>query len=214
MNDLGASINNLSILLFVFFFLVPQLQKSLLNIARRGLLQKIGKIRRSNVITLIHRQETISFLSIPISRYIDIEDSEEVLRAIRLTPPNIPIDIILHTPGGIVLAAAQIALALRSHPAKKTVIVPHYAMSGGTLISLAADEIVMDPHAVLGPVDPQLMEGNTSYPAVSLLRVLEKKKIDEIDDRTIVLADEARKARDLRSHAAVQDGNHCQKAWS
>lgn len=63
-----------------------------------------------------------------------------------------------------------------------------------TLIAFAADEIVMDPHAVLGPVDPQLMEGNTSYPAVSLLKVLEKKKIDEVDDRTIILADEARKA--------------------
>ena len=166
----------------------------MLNATRRGLLKKIGKTRRSNVITLIHRQETIAFLGIPLSRYIDIDDSEEVLRAIRLTPRDVPIDIILHTPGGIVLAASQIALALRSHPGKKTVIVPHYAMSGGTLIALAADEIAMDPHAVLGPVDPQLMEGNSSYPAVSLLKVLEKKKIDEVDDRTIILADEARKA--------------------
>jgi ClpP class serine protease len=180
--------------LFVFFFLVPQIQRSFLNTARHGLLQRIGKMRHSNVITLIHRQETIAFLGIPLSRYIDIDDSEEVLRAIRLTPQDTPIDIILHTPGGILLAASQIALALSSHPAKKTVIVPHYAMSGGTLIAFAADEIVMDPHAVLGPVDPQLMEGNASYPAVSLLKVLEKKKIDEVDDRTIILADEARKA--------------------
>jgi len=37
-----------------------------------------------------------------------------------------------------------------------TVFVPHYAMSGGTLIALTADEIVMDPNAVLGPVDPQI----------------------------------------------------------
>lgn len=186
--------NNLWILLFVFFFLVPQIQRSLVNNARHGLLQRIGKMRRSNVITLIHRQETIAFLGIPLSRYIDIDDSEEVLRAIRLTPRDTPIDLILHTPGGILLAASQIALALRDHPAKKTVIVPHYAMSGGTLIAFAADEIVMDPHAVLGPVDPQLVEGNTSYPAVSLLTVLEKKKIDEVDDRTIILADEAKKA--------------------
>ena len=192
--DLGTLINNLWVVLFVFLFLVPQIQRSLLNTARHSLLQKIGRKRRSNVITLIHRQETISFLGIPLSRYIDIDDSEEVLRAIRLTPLDTPIDIILHTPGGILLAASQIALALSSHPAKKTVIVPHYAMSGGTLIAFAADEIVMDPHAVLGPVDPQLMEGNASYPAVSLLKVLEKKKIDEVDDQTIILADEAKKA--------------------
>jgi len=35
------------------------------------------------------------------------------------------------------------------------VFVPDYAVSGGTLIALAADEIVMCEHAVLGPVDPQ-----------------------------------------------------------
>jgi ClpP class serine protease len=192
--DLTTIINNFWIFLLVFFFLIPQLQRSLVNNARRGLLQRIGRIRRSNVITLIHRQETISFLGIPLSRYIDIDDSEEVLRAIRLTPQDTPIDIILHTPGGILLAASQIALALGSHAAKKTVIVPHYAMSGGTLIAFAADEIVMDPHAALGPVDPQLAEGNASYPAVSLLKVLETKKIDEVDDRTIILADEAKKA--------------------
>jgi ClpP class serine protease len=89
------------------------------------------------------------------------------------------------------LASEQIALALRGHKAKVTVFVPHYAMSGGTLIALAADEIVMDPNAVLGPVDPQLGE----YPAASILQVLERKKIDEIDDRTIILADVAQKAQ-------------------
>jgi ClpP class serine protease len=67
-------------------------------------------------------------------------------------------------------------------------------MSGGTLIAFAADEIVMDPYAVLGPVDPQLMEGNASYPAVSILKVLETKKIDQVDDQTIIIADEAKKA--------------------
>jgi len=54
-------------------------------------------------------------------------------------------------PGGLVLAAEQIAPALRRHSGTVTVFVPRYAMSGGTLIALAADEIVMDPNAVLGP---------------------------------------------------------------
>ncbi|MCS7198146.1 MAG: hypothetical protein NZ930_05665, partial [Candidatus Bipolaricaulota bacterium] len=93
-------------------------------------------------------------------------------------------------PGGLVLASLQIARALRRHPGGTRVIVPHYAMSGGTLIALAADEIIMSPHAVLGPVDPQIGQ----YPAASLLAVLEKKPLSEVDDQTLILADVARKA--------------------
>jgi ClpP class serine protease len=132
----------------------------------------------------------MSFLGFPIMRFINIDDSEEVLRAIRMTPPDMPIDFIIHTPGGLVLAAEQIARALNKHPAKVTVFIPHYAMSGGTLISLAADEIVMDENAVLGPLDPQI--GNC--PAVSLLKLLERKDINHIDDQTLIMADIAEKA--------------------
>ena len=116
------------------------------------------------------------------------------MRAIRLTPDETPIDIVIHTPGGIALAAVQIAYALDAHPTRTTVMVPHYAMSGGTLIALAADEIMMDPHAVLGPVDPQLGDASGVYPATSILKVVERKSVDEIDDRTLILAEESRKA--------------------
>ncbi|MEM2922652.1 MAG: hypothetical protein QXF26_10110, partial [Candidatus Bathyarchaeia archaeon] len=111
-------LNNFWILLFVFLFLAPQWQKMRLNMARKEILKKIRDKRKSTVITLIHRQETIAFLGIPLSRYIDIDDSEEVLRAIREAPPETPIDLIIHTPGGIALAATQIALALRAHRGK------------------------------------------------------------------------------------------------
>ena len=110
---------------------------------------------------MIHRQESLSFLGFRMARFIDIQDSEEVLRAIKLTDDDMPIDFILHTPGGLVLASEQIAAALSKHPGKVTVYVPHYAMSGGTMLALAADEIVMDDNAVLSPVDPQIGE----YPA-------------------------------------------------
>jgi ClpP class serine protease len=142
------------------------------------------------VILLAHRQETMSFLGFPLMRYIDVNDSEEVIRAIRLTDPNVPIDLVLHTPGGLVLAATQIARAINRRKGKVTALVPHYAMSGGTLIALAADEIVMSDHAVLGPVDPQLGQ----YPAASLLKAVEQKSRDRIDDETLILADQATKA--------------------
>lgn len=176
--------------IFVLWSLIPVIQRRRINLARVRLLNLIQRRRRSRVITMIHRQEALSFLGIPFSRFIDIDDSEHILRAIRLTPPDTPIDIVLHTPGGLVLAAEQIALAVKKHPARVTVFVPHYAMSGGTLIALAADEIVMDDNAVLGPVDPQL--GN--MPAASILRAVEQKDKNEVDDKTLILADVATKA--------------------
>ncbi len=177
-------------LIILFSFFMPTLERRMLEYNRFRLIRAIEKKRKSRVITIIHRQESISFFGLPISRYIDIEDSEQILRAIRLTPDDMPIDLVLHTPGGLVLAASQIAQALKRHPAKVTVFVPHYAMSGGTLIALAADEIVMDENAVLGPVDPQL--GN--YPAASLLKTLRLKGPKNVDDNTVVMADIAEKA--------------------
>ncbi len=180
-------------LLWIFLIissLQPVLRQKVLEAGRLRLLERLERQRTSRVIALIHRQETLSLLGFPLVRYIDIDDSEAVLRAIKMTDDSVPIDLILHTPGGLVLAAEQIAYALRRHPAKVTVFVPHYAMSGGTLIALAADEIVMDENAVLGPVDPQLGQ----HPAASILKVLERKPISEIDDETIIMADIAEKA--------------------
>lgn len=142
------------------------------------------------MITMIHRQETMGFLGIPLFRFITIEDSEEVLRAIRMTPDDMPIDFIIHTPGGLALAATQIANALADHKGEVRVIVPHYAMSGGTLIALAADKIIMDPHAVLGPVDPQLGQ----LPAASIKKAVETKPVEKLEDQTLILGDVAQKA--------------------
>ena len=187
-------------LFFMFSALQPIIHQKMLEASRLRVLDRFERARKSRAIALVHRQETMSFLGFPVMRYIDVNDSEEVLRAVKLTDPDCPIDLIVHTPGGLVLAAAQIAHALRRHRAKVTVFVPHYAMSGGTLLALAADEIVMDPNAVLGPVDPQLGE----QPAASVLKVLEAKKPEDIEDRTIMLADVSRKAI-VQVHRAVQD---------
>ncbi|MDH7482207.1 MAG: ATP-dependent Clp protease proteolytic subunit [Armatimonadota bacterium] len=177
-------------LFFILSALVPLFKQRRIQLERYRLIRQLEKERKSRVITLIHRQEALSILGIPIVRYVTVEDSEQVLRAIRLTPPDLPIDLVVHTPGGLLLAAEQIAMALKRHKAKVTVFVPHYAMSGGTLIALAADEIVMDPNAVLGPVDPQLQE----YPASSILEAVKVKDKNELEDKTLILADIARKA--------------------
>jgi len=184
---------DISTIFWLFFIIValqPLLKKRLLVGMRQRLISTFERKRGSRVIVLIHRQETMNLLGFPIFRYIDIDDSEEVIRAIHMTDPDMPLDLVLHTPGGLVLASYQIAYAIKLHRGKVTVFVPHYAMSGGTLIALAADEIVMEEHAVLGPVDPQIGE----YPAVSLVRLAESKPISDIDDKSWLLADVGRKA--------------------
>jgi ClpP class serine protease len=158
---------------------------------RSAMLGAFEQERNSRVIAMIHRQESASILGVPVAESISIDDSEAVLRAIRLTPPEEPIDVVLHTPGGLVLAAEQIAKALVEHKGKVTVFVPHYAMSGGTLIALAADEIVMDANAVLGPVDPQIGD----MPAASIVRAVQIKGPSRVGDEILILADIAQKAR-------------------
>jgi ClpP class serine protease len=175
---------------FVFSALQPVLKQRLLEASRQRLIAKIERQRNSRLVLLVHRQETMSILGFPAFRYIDVNDSEEVLRAIHLTDPSVPLDIVLHTPGGLVLAALQIARAIHKHKGKVTAFVPHYAMSGGTLIALAAHEIVMSEYAVIGPVDPQLGQ----YPAASILKAVAKKPVAEVDDQTLILADQAEKA--------------------
>ena len=183
-------ITSLFWLLFLLSALQPMFQRRMLEAMRQRKIMQIEKKRNSRVILLVHRQETMSFLGFPVMRFIDMNDSEEILRAIQLTDPKVPLDLVLHTPGGMVIAATQIARAVKQHPGKVTVFVPHLAMSGGTLIALAADEICMTEHSALGPIDPQLGQ----QPAASILKVKKEKPVEKIDDNTLVMADLSEKA--------------------
>ncbi len=211
----GISFFDIFWLLIIFFSLWPLFQQKNLEWARLRLIREIEKKRKSRVITMIHRQERLAFMGFPLVRFITIEDSERVLRAIRMTPDNMPIDFIIHTPGGLALAATQIASALAKHKAPVRVIVPHYAMSGGTLIALAADEIVMDENAVLGPLDPQLGQ----FPAPSIIKAVKEKFQEDkgsVKDETLILADVAEKALSQMKNTIVkiltQKGHEREKA--
>ena len=190
--------------LFWLFIMVialqPVMRQRLLAVARKKAIRAIERARGSRVILLVHRQETMSVLGFPLMRYIDVDDAENIIEAIDGIEDDAAVDLVLHTPGGLVLASYQIARALSRHKGKTTVFVPHHALSGGTLIAMAADEIVMSEHAVLGPVDPQLGK----YPAASLLKVLRSKPVEHIDDETLILADTAEKAV-LQLRAMVEE---------
>ncbi len=178
-------------LFFILAMLQPVITRRLLEAQRQRLIALLERKRKSRVVLLVHRQESMNLLGFPLVRYIDINDAEELIRVVRMTDPEMPIDLIIHTPGGLVLAAVQIARALKRHKGKVTVFVPHYAMSGGTLIALAADEIVMAEDAVLGPVDPQMGQYGA---AASIVRAVAQKPVEKLEDRTLILADQARMA--------------------
>ncbi len=161
--------------------------KAAIMAERAEILSKLEQERGTKVITLIHRREPWEEKD---DNYLSIEDTEHVLMNIRQTPKDRDVDLILHTPGGLVLASEMIAMAVKNHPAKVTVIVPFYAMSGGTLIALAADEIIMEKDSVLGPVDPQIKD----IPAGTLLSLLQKKPIKSITDENIMLSEFAEKS--------------------
>ena len=180
--------------------LQPMLVGRLLAWQRLQAIKAIEQKRGTRVITMIHRQERRSMLGFSVARHIDLEDAQTVIGAIKETPPNKAIDLVLHTPGGLVLAAMQIARAVEAHPAKVNVLVPVYAMSGGTLIALAADEIVLGEFSVLGPIDPQI----AGLPAASIVRARDAKPIANVFDLTLVLADVSEKALAQVKRGAVE----------
>jgi ClpP class serine protease len=187
-------------IVILFTVLQPMLMGRLSAMQRMRGIRAIEQAHGSRVITMIHRQERRSLLGFSVARHIDLEDAQTIIAAIKETPRDMPIDFVVHTPGGLVLAAMQIARAVEAHPAKVTVYVPVYAMSGGTLIALAADEIAMGEFSVLGPIDPQI----AGFPAASIAKVPKIKPIEQVFDLTLILADVSEKALDQVKRGAVE----------
>jgi len=187
-------------IVILFVALQPLLTGRWSAMQRMRMIRTIEQTHGSRVITMIHRQERRSLLGFSVARHIDLEDAQTIIAAIKETPRDMPIDLILHTPGGLVLAAMQIARAVEAHPAKVTVYVPVYAMSGGTLIALAADEIAMGEFSVLGPIDPQI----AGLPAASIAKVPKIKPVEHVFDLTLVLADVSEKAIEQVKRGAVE----------
>lgn len=170
------------------FTVLPAVKQFVAAMQRRAIIAKLERTRGTKVVTMIHRQPG-GILGALMMRYIDLDDSERIMETIRAAGDK-PIDLLIHTPGGLVLAAEQIARVLHAHKPGVTVFVPQYAMSGGTLLALAANHIVMDEHAMLGPIDPQL----NNMPASAYVKVLAEKDHNAVSDETIMMADMAAKA--------------------
>lgn len=90
---------------------------------------------------------------------LDKNDAINFLSKLRGIPSDKDLDIIIHTNGGSLFAAETIINAIFSRKGKVRIHIPYYACSAGTLIALAADEIIMHEHAYIGPIDPQYTMG-------------------------------------------------------
>jgi len=87
--------------------------------------------------------------------------------------------LILHTPGGVTNATESLVDYLRAKFSAIEVIVPTFAMSAGTMISMAADRIVMGHHSQLGPIDPQIPTvAGRSYSAQTIVDQFDAAKAD------------------------------------
>jgi len=108
--------------LFLIFIVLVALQPFLAArwyaVRRAREIRAIEKLHGTRVNTMIHRQEKRSLFGFPVSRHIDLEDAQTIIAATKDTPEDMPIDFVIHTPGGLVLAAMQIARALEAHRAK------------------------------------------------------------------------------------------------
>ena len=86
--------------------------------------------------------------------------------------------LILHTPGGLAEAAQTIVEYLRSKFTSIDALIPTYAMSAGTMITLGCDRIIMGRQSQLGPTDPQLIVGDRPFSAHSIVEQFEEAKQD------------------------------------
>ncbi len=154
-------------------------------LSTREILARLEAKRGSRVIAIIHRENMAR-------DRLDAVDLEDALTAIRKTPKDRPLDVIVHSPGGWISCAQQIARAIKAHPAKTTVFVPYFALGSTSFMAFAADEVVMSQHAALSPVDPFVAYGSAS----SVLAGIKNKPIDRVSDETVIYADFARKLLD------------------
>lgn len=174
-----AIVTLLGIISMAFMFLVMW-QGYIKPLVSEGIfVLQLRKVRnRTGRHILFIKHTSMDFLS---ASMIDTSTVLEFEKAIRKFKGK-PFDLVLHTPGGIVFHAQVLAKAIQSYPSEVRAIVPLYAMSGGTLLSLACDKIHIGPYGCLGPVDPQLSTFIHSGSAKSWNKVIEMKGKDAKDE--------------------------------
>lgn len=96
---------------------------------------------------------------------------------------------VLHTPGGVAEVVEKMVDIIRHHYDDVSFIVPDMAMSAGTILCMSGDKIYMDYSSSLGPIDPQIPNGDGHLvPALGYLDQVERM-IKKSEDNTLTDAE-------------------------
>lgn len=109
---------------------------------------------------------------------ITSEDINGFMDALHGADTKKGLTLILHTPGGDINAVESIVDYLHAKFKYIEVIVPYLAMSGGSMISLASNLLVLGNQSQLGPIDPQITIGNKTHSARAIQEAFDRAKED------------------------------------
>lgn len=161
------------------FTAVPDLDKAAwLKSQQEQALQQVGALRGGRHVLFYASAFLQKPQAPPVNTQITHEDINGFMSCIYGMDWNRGLTILMHSPGGVTNAAESIVAYLRSKFADIEVIVPTFAMSAATMISLAANRIVMSRSGQLGPIDPQFLMGQTAISARAIVDQFERAKQD------------------------------------
>jgi len=141
------------ILGLVLILTIMPAYRFLKKIKTKQILKTWVKNNKRSLIAIIHKERSGFFSA--SSGYIDNKTLMRVAEAMEDIGDE-PFDLLLHTGGGDVFASIRISELLRNHNGEIRAIIPHYSMSGGSLLALSCDKILMQKNACLGPIDAQV----------------------------------------------------------
>jgi ClpP class serine protease len=128
------------------------------DIVRRDYLEKLHEVTGRNIIAYYSgwlQKGGLQGRGVDFS--LNDSDKNGFMTTIHELDRTKGLDLILHTPGGSTSALESLVDYLRQLFGNNIrAIVPQLALSAGTMIALACNEIVMGKHSSLGPIDPQI----------------------------------------------------------
>jgi len=136
------------------------------DLVRRKYLAKLHDKAERNIIAYYS-----GFLSKPKVEGTEItdEDKNGVMLCVHKLDRKQGLDLLLHTPGGDLAATESLIHYLKEMFEDIRAVVPQIAMSAGTIVACACQDLVMGKHSNLGPVDPQF----SGIPAIGVLKEIE-----------------------------------------